>query len=475
MRLRLAAAVVFGSSAAVLVVEIAAGRMLAPYVGVSLETFTAIIGVILAGIATGAAAGGRLADRHDPARLLGPSFVVGGALVWVSVPIVRAVGPAVDADPIDIVVLSAVAYFLPAAVLSASTPFVAKLRLRSIDQTGSVFGGLSAASTFGALAGTFLTGFVLVTTFGTRTIMFVVGALLVAAGAALDWALRRRPPAATTLVVLAIGGLGVFGFEPACEYETRYACASVRVDDDDPSRRSLYLDSAHHARVDVDDPTYLGIRYVRLFADVAAALPAGPLDVLHIGGGGFTFPTHLRAERPGSRQHVLEIDGGVVDIAEERLGLRRGRNLTVDVGDARTALPRLPDDGYDLVVGDAFSGLSVPWHLTTVEVAEELDRLLRDDGVYVMNIIDGGANRLARAELATLQAVFDHVAVVLPAERPPDRPRNQVLVASDSPLPRLDVDATDGVVLGEGAVHAYVDGADPLTDDHAPADQLAGR
>lgn len=475
MRLRLAAAVVFGSSAAILVVEIAAGRLLAPYVGVSLETFTAIIGVILAGIATGAAVGGHLADRHAPARLLGPSLLVGGTLVWVSVPIVRAIGPAVDAQPVDIVVLSAAAFFLPAAALSASTPFVAKLRLRSIDQTGAVFGGLSAASTFGALAGTFLTGFVLVTTFGTRTIMFAVGALLVAGGIALDWTLRRRPPAATTLVVLAIGGLGVFAFEPACEYETRYACASVRVDDDDPSRRSLYLDAAHHARLDVDDPTHLGIRYVRLFADVADALPAGPLDVLHIGGGGFTFPGYLGAERPGTRQHVLEIDAGVVDIARERLGLETGPDLTVDVGDARTALPGLAGGAYDLVVGDAFSGQSVPWHLTTVEVAEQLERVLRDGGVYVVNVIDGGSNGFARAELATLREVFDHVAVILPDARPPGRPRNQVLVASDAPLPRLVIDPADGVPLDERSVPAYVDGADPLTDDHAPVDQLAAR
>ena len=37
-----------------LVLEILAGRLLAPYVGVSIETFTGIIGVVLAGIAVGA-------------------------------------------------------------------------------------------------------------------------------------------------------------------------------------------------------------------------------------------------------------------------------------------------------------------------------------------------------------------------------------------------------------------------------------
>jgi len=473
VRRRPALAIVFATSAAILVVEITAGRLLAPYVGVSLETFTAIIGVILAGIATGAAVGGRLADRGDPRRLLGPSLLVGGALVWVAVPIVRAIGPALESRPVDIVVLATLAFFAPAAVLSAVTPIVAKLRLSTLDETGSVFGGLSAAGTIGGLAGTFLTGFVLVALLGTRTIMFVVGALLVAGGVGLELWSRRRPPTAATAVVLLIAGLSVYGFAPACDVETKYACAEVRVDEDDPSRRSLYLDTAHHARVDVDDPTRLDIRYIRLLADVAAALPDGPLDVLHIGGGGFTLPTHLAAVRPGTRSHVLEIDPGVVDIARDDLGLRTGPDLTVDVGDARTALPDLEGDAYDLVIGDAFSGLSVPWHLTTVEVVREVDRVLRDGGVYAVNVIDGGGSDFARAELATLRAVFAHVEVVMPpGGQPPAEDRNQILLASQRPLPDLDVDPTDGVPRDEAFVGRYVGDAPVLTDDRAPVDQL---
>ena len=55
MSKRYAQVMVFATSAAVLVLEILAGRLMAPYVGVSLETFTGIIGTILAGIALGAA------------------------------------------------------------------------------------------------------------------------------------------------------------------------------------------------------------------------------------------------------------------------------------------------------------------------------------------------------------------------------------------------------------------------------------
>lgn len=64
-----AAATVFVASGAVLVLEILAVRLLAPYVGLTLETTTSIIGAALAGIAVGAALGGWFADRRDPRRL----------------------------------------------------------------------------------------------------------------------------------------------------------------------------------------------------------------------------------------------------------------------------------------------------------------------------------------------------------------------------------------------------------------------
>ena len=55
----LARSLVFGSSAAVLVLEILAGRIMAPYIGVTLETFTGIIGVVLAALMQGVGQNGR--------------------------------------------------------------------------------------------------------------------------------------------------------------------------------------------------------------------------------------------------------------------------------------------------------------------------------------------------------------------------------------------------------------------------------
>jgi len=60
--------IVFVSSFCVMVIELIAARILAPYIGVSLYTWTSIIGVILAGIALGNFLGGKLADKYPVPR-----------------------------------------------------------------------------------------------------------------------------------------------------------------------------------------------------------------------------------------------------------------------------------------------------------------------------------------------------------------------------------------------------------------------
>lgn len=466
-------ALVFGTSAAVLMLEILAGRLMAPYVGVSLETFTGIIGTMLAGIAAGAALGGSVADRRDPRPLIGPALIIGGALCWASLGILRLVGPSTGTGPVGIVLLTAVAFLAPVTLLSAVAPMIAKLRLDSLARTGSVVGGLSAAGTVGAIAGTFFAGFVLVTAVPSRPAVIVIGGVLVAIGSVVSWRLGTAASVGAMAVGLVVAAVGALVLPPPCERETAYFCLNVQPDPARPTGRSLLLDRVRHAYVDLADPTHLELRYVRLIAAVADSTTAGPVEALHLGGGGFTYPAYLDATRAGSRQVVLEIDPELEEVARNQLGYRPGDATEIRIGDARLALDELASDRFDLVVGDAFASTSVPWHLTTVEVMDELRRLMTHDGVYVMNVLDGGDSDFARAQIATLQDRFAHVAAILPAGGvPPDRAVNQVLVASDAPLPELVFDAADGTVVRGAELDEYVDGARVLTDDHAPVDQL---
>ena len=68
----------FFGSGCLLVIELVAGRLIAPNVGVSLYTWTSVIGVVLAGIAIGNCLGGKIADRR-PGRTTLSMLYLGAA------------------------------------------------------------------------------------------------------------------------------------------------------------------------------------------------------------------------------------------------------------------------------------------------------------------------------------------------------------------------------------------------------------
>lgn len=491
MSSRTAAALVFTTSAAVLVLETLAGRLLAPYAGVTLETFTAIIGTILAGISLGAWLGGRAADRHDPDRLIGPLIAVGGALSYASVPLIDILGPSASANgginPFGLVIVTAIAFFAPAAVLSAISPLIVKASLDDLEETGKIVGRLSAIGTAGAIVGTFVTGFVLVANFPTRPTVFVIATFLVLLG--ISFAIGNTQARRTLPAVLAIAAagatIGVMVNGP-CEHESPYFCATITADPDRESGRILRLDTLRHSYVDLDDPTYLDFSYAQALEDVLAVEhPAPePITAVHVGGGGFTFPRYLRATRPGTQSTVLELDPLLVQLSEDELGWEPGPDVDVITGDARLTLGLLPDGEADLVIGDAFGGVSVPWHLTTQEFVQLVHDKLRPGGTYALNMIDYGARDFARAEMATLASVFEHVAAFSPADRfgPRDASAggNYVIVASDDPIAVDEIvernndsgDDEAAVSTADGSLQDFIGDAQVLTDDHAPVDQL---
>ena len=188
-------ALVFAASASTLVLEIVGGRALAPAVGVSLYTWTTIIGVVLSGVALGSWLGGALARRVASAPVLA-TLMVGAAASVALVPVaagsldtatLAGAGPLVRA-----VALFGAFFLLPSALLGAITPLVAQLVVGDPQQAGAVVGRLGAVAAAGSIAGTFLAGFVLVPAFGTRAILFGVAACLVGLAALTGAAGRAR-------------------------------------------------------------------------------------------------------------------------------------------------------------------------------------------------------------------------------------------------------------------------------------------
>ena len=238
----------------------------------------------------------------------------------------------------------------------------------------------------------------------------------------------------------------------------------------------LTVNGAPQSYVDLDAPTHLEFEYTRRLGHVLdiAAAPGRALDVLHLGGGALTLPRYLAATRPGSRQHVVEADHGLLDLVIEHLPLPESNGVHLHRADARDWLEAAPDDSADVLIADVFGGSRVPAHLTSVTYAATAARVLRTDGVYLANLADAAPFAFLRSQLATFAGVFEELALIAePGVLRGRRFGNAILVASQGPLDlaalirRTAADTFPARVEHGLAVRDFMGTARPVTDADA--------
>ena len=415
--------IVFSASACTLILEIVAGRILAPVIGVSLYTWTSIIGVVLAGISAGNYAGGLIADRFPSRLTLGIILLISGIFTVIILPLISVAGDAVGSLPLlpRIVTLTAV-LFLPASViLGMVTPIVIKLELRELSRTGNIVGRFYAISTAGSILGVFLTGFVLIQWIGTRPIVLAVAIVLFAMALLFGdlWKVRYKFLAVVAVGVIAISGVLTVRydwFDSGCDEESNYFCVKVRERTiQDQTVRTLTLDQLLHSYVAKEDPSFLVYGYEKITADFVALQEyrVGTPKIMFIGGGGYTMPRLIEHQYSDWEVEVIEIDPVVTRIAHEYLWLPLNTNIVSYHEDARMKARELPVGAYDIVVGDAFNDFSVPYQLTTHEFNQQVKQLLNPTGIYIVNIVDNiEIGNFLRSYVNTMQQTFEHVYVL---------------------------------------------------------------
>ncbi|HKI19975.1 MAG TPA: fused MFS/spermidine synthase, partial [Isosphaeraceae bacterium] len=180
----------FTSSLCIMTIELVSSRLVARHVGSSLTVWTSVIGIILGGICLGNVLGGRLADRVDPRRAVGPLFALGAFLTLSSLWVNAEIGwiiPNPDRMNWELrtVIVVALDFLLPATVLGMVGPVVAKIAVDQAKKTGSAIGDVYFWGAIGSIVGTFFCGFILMYYAPTSTIVLVVAAVLSLLGALL--------------------------------------------------------------------------------------------------------------------------------------------------------------------------------------------------------------------------------------------------------------------------------------------------
>jgi spermidine synthase len=486
--------VVFIASFCTMVIELVAGRIMAPYVGVSLYTWTSIIGVVLAGISIGAYLGGMLADRFPTPKTLGWLLFASGLAALSISPLTEAVArfPMQTSLMMRILFVTSVIFFLPACLLGMISPVVVRLSLDRLERSGNVVGKIYAFSTLGSILGTFATGFFLISWMGTRNILLLMAVILIVSAPLFGGAFFKKRALMLLFPALFVFLWAIHGLafkKPVDENtylfeETDYFTVQLKkMDKEGGTLEAVVLDNLIHSYVDLTDPLHLQYAYEKIKADLVAwKADSNPeFRALIIGGGGYTFPHYLEVRYPKARIDVIEIDPRLTQIAHQHLGLPARTRIRTFNDDARWVLMNFPEKGvYDFIFGDAYNDLSIPYHLTTKEFADMLRGLLRPDGILVANIIDHFETGIfLPSYIRTLAESFgqDRVALMADAEFERLGINTNIVAVSLGSHPWKDVEKTSEgrcfVMDPAGVSHTFANRwSVVITDDYAPVDNL---
>lgn len=471
-------------------VELAAARILAPYVGASVYTWTSVIGTVLLGYSIGSYLGGYWIDKYRSRRLIFYFFIAAAFLVAV-IPLLSLLSPFLVRANISIaaitVILSAVLFLAPSFCFGAIYPALLKIYSHDSVDIGKNSGFLSAWWSIGSIAGTFLTGFYFIGFIGTIATVLIISVILFLTGL-----FFYRPPTLKLLgliflfiiLLAAIFGIKKIFHSNNVIFSRESDYYKISVIDDRSGRlgsaaRLLFLDADMHSAESFDG-SYLNI-YLEI-SPVFSVFNSGIKNILAIGGGSYDMPKLMSGFYKNSDITAVEIDPAVEETAREFFGLNNFSFKTA-VGDGRIFLQK-NQQKHDLIFTDAFNSfLSVPWHLTTYEFNELVKSRLADNGIYAVNIIssfEGKNSGLFKSFYATFSKTFPNNYIFAYGSND-FMPQNIILVGVNSKQKIVNKDLTLKIrELENGEFLASLLKPNPavdknsviLTDDFAPVANL---
>jgi spermidine synthase len=474
-------AIAFCVGAASLGAEIAAARLLAPYFGASTIIWANTIATVLVALSAGYAVGGRLADRRADLRGL-CAIVLGAAVLLAIVPFVsdpflheavKALGALSVGGFLGSLAAVLVLVAVPVLLLGMVAPYVNRLAVARVSDTGTVTGRLYAISTAGSLLGTFLAALLLIPLIGTHRTFLVFAALLavVAAAGARSWRFLAVAAAIAALLGVPPAAIGadVSGARVIYSTETQYQYA--RVLQFASGERWLELNEGVAIHSLYRPWSYLTGGYWDDFLVLPfASRPSPPARIAILGDAAGTVARAYGHYFPSTRVDAVEIDGELTRIGRRYFGLR-GPNLHLYTADARPWL-EMSRARYGSIFLDAYRQPYIPFYLLTREFFTLMRDHLTAGGTVIVNVGHiPGSDALEKVVSATLRAVFPVVVrdvvsssntLILASEQPLSFARLAIVPSALRPL-AASVTARTAPALRGGAVY---------TDDKAPVEWL---
>jgi len=489
-------------------VEIIAGRLIARYLGVSLYTWTSVIGVVLAGISLGNYIGGRIADKFHPQRVISVLFILASLSCVLVLPLNNLMGTIPILLHLSwlvrITLHVAMIFFLPSCVLGMISSVVAKFALDQGFTTGRTIGNIYAWGAGGSILGTFVTGFFLIAYMGTIAAVWIVAGVLGVIGLLYGRKSLFSYAWVTILIFLVFVSFCPLAWTKTVathlflreankenivyEKDSQYSYISI-AKTGEPGVYEFMLDGLTHSMMDLDEPTnpeYI-YGYHRAFVDIIEnfGVDKKHLSVLIMGGGGYVLPHYIEKYFPQSHIEVVEVDPEVTKAAIKAFGLSEKSDIEIHHLDARNYIEdrirhKKQGEGissFHLIFNDTIFGLAVPYHLTTYEYNGKMRQLLKPEGMYVTTLVDSiKSPKFLTAMISTLNETFPYTYVLLPGERENYKSgyKTFVVMASLEELDKNKFASFEGKMLNEDELKLLKGHSEDiiLTDNYAPVDNL---
>ena len=417
-------------------VELAASSLLRPHFGTANLVWATIIGLILLYLSVGYFVGGRWADR-SPRRgtlyqvVAWAGFTV-GLVPFLAHPVLSLAAPGLQSFRVALLGGSFVAVLLlfsvPVTLLGCISPFVIRLAVKDIRESGQIAGRVYAVSTLGSFLGAFLPDLLLVPTIGTRNTFVLLSLLLL--GVAWIGLLSRSTQTKKSrlmlylsmpvlIILLALTQRGQpmkAAVDGDVIYETESGYNYIQVVEKRDGCRHLLLNEGAgiHSIICPDRLQTPGPWDYFLIAPYFNAPPYHPEQVERVAliglAAGTVAEQYTQVYGPVPIDGV-EIDPEIVRVGQAYFGMVQP-NLNPVVADGRTFMAHT-DHRYDVIGVDAYRLPYIPPHLTTVEFFQQVRDHLTSHGVLAINVGRTADDyRLVRATATTLQEIFPSTHVI---------------------------------------------------------------
>jgi len=495
----------FVSGCVTLALELSAGRLLAPAFGTTEIVWSAIIGLIMLYLSVGYVIGGRWADRSPHPSTLYTILIGAGctiALIPISSrPLLRLAVEGMHvwnlgqmAGPFIVIL---VLFAVPVTLLANISPFIIRLSMKDVTNSGGTAGRIYAISTAGSFIGTFLPNLLLIPNLGTWRTFIVLAAASVIAGLGGLYSVNRRRfwILTVTLPLLAL----LYIYKPltikdqsGLIYERESTYNFIQVIEDDSQRRYLLLNEGQAIHSIYTPPSQIAGKdnalrllthgpwdyfLIAPFFNNAPFSQAQVKNMLIIGLAAGTTSTQFTAMFGSLPIDGVEIDPFIVETGIKYFDMTQS-NLTVHIADGRTFL-KTAESRYSLIVIDAYRLPYIPWHLTTVEFFQQVYAHLDETGATAINVGHTPADwRLVDAIANTMLQVYPSVHIINI-----DNSLNAVVIGTALPTKSQNL-AANLPHINDIRLLAIAESAVPnlrspgpsslvFTDDRAPIEQIS--